>query len=183
MTEDADGAYGSFRLYDGPHLPKVRSMLAESHTGLSIEFTDVAAPVVDGSLRRRRQINVSHVTATPIPAYPSAGILAMRAAGDVDVAAGTPNLDRVRAMLADLKPALARARRVMPGTDRRAGTKGRRRVARARVPGRPTRIVRGTDASVRATRRRSQRAPPGDTTGTRRRRDERSGGTDARIRR
>jgi len=100
LTErDGDGAFGRFRLYEGAHLDKVRSMLEQSHKGLSIEFTDVVPPHVSGSLRQRVQINVSHVTATPIPVYESAGILAMRSVEN-PLAGGTPNLDRVRAMLA-----------------------------------------------------------------------------------
>jgi len=100
LTERDGGAYGRFKLYDDPtRLDKVRSMLAESHTGLSIEFTDVAPPIIDGNLRRRRQIHISHVTATPIPVYSSAKILAVRS--DDDPLGGTPNLDRVRALLAE----------------------------------------------------------------------------------
>ena len=102
LVEHDDGAYGSFRLYPTADLEKVRAMLGESHTGLSIEFTDIAAPVVDGSLRRRRQINIDAVSATPIPVYESAGILAMRAGDPLD--GPTPNLERVRAMLAELNP-------------------------------------------------------------------------------
>jgi hypothetical protein len=88
-------------------------MLAESHTGLSIEFSDVAAPLVDGALRRRRQINIDAVTATPIPVYASAGILAMRAGDALD--GPTPNLERVRAMLAELNPTPAPVGDTMTG--------------------------------------------------------------------
>lgn len=101
MTESDSGVDTTFRLYDDPaRLDKVRSMLAESHTGLSIEFDDVAPPRVDGALRQRRQINVTAVTATPVPVYASARVLAVRADEDPLAAAGTPNLDRVRALLA-----------------------------------------------------------------------------------
>lgn len=102
LTERDDGAYGAFKLYPTADLEKVRAMLGESHTGLSVEFTDIAAPLVDGALRRRRQINVDAVTATPIPVYASAGILAMRAVGE-PLDGPTPNLERVRAMLAELE--------------------------------------------------------------------------------
>lgn len=104
MNEEDDGAYGTFRLYDGPHLPKVRSMLMESHKGLSVEFSDVATPVISngGALRQRRQINVAHVTATPIPIYEAAGILAMRDGDAMDM--GTPNLDAALALLAEFRP-------------------------------------------------------------------------------
>lgn len=101
MAEDEDGVNGTFRLYDDPaHLDKVRSMLTESHTGMSIEFDDVAAPLIEGDLRRRRQINVSAVTATPVPVYASARLV-VRADDDPLAGAGTPNLDRVRQMLAE----------------------------------------------------------------------------------
>lgn len=101
MTEDGDGVNTTFRLYDDPvRLDKVRSMLAESHTGLSIEFDDTAAPRIDGDLRQRRQINVSAVTATPVAVYSNARVLAIRAEDDPLAAAGTPNLDRVRQMIA-----------------------------------------------------------------------------------
>lgn len=104
MAEDDGGVNGTFRLYADPvRLDKVRSMLAESHTGMSIEFDDVGSPP-EGPLRRRRQINVTAVTATPIPVYSSARLV-LRAEDDVLEAAGTPNLDRVREMLAGLKPA------------------------------------------------------------------------------
>lgn len=101
LEEADDGAFGGFRLYDGPQLPKIRSMLAESHQGLSIEFDDVVDPIVSGSLRQRRQINIGAVTATPIPIYEGARVLAVRANDDALEAAGTPNLDQVRAMLAE----------------------------------------------------------------------------------
>jgi len=99
---DDDGAWGTFKLYDGPQLPKVRSMLEESHKGLSIEFTDMAPPLIHDGVVRRRQINISHCTATPIPVYEAAGIVAIRSAED-PLASGTPNLDRVRAMIAEWK--------------------------------------------------------------------------------
>lgn len=102
MAEDETGVNGTFRLYDDPvRLDKVRSMLTESHTGLSIEFDDVAAPRIAGMLRQRRQINIGAVTATPIPVYASARVLAVRAEDDPLTGAGTPNLDRVRELLAE----------------------------------------------------------------------------------
>jgi hypothetical protein len=103
LLEDETGVDGIFRLHADPwRLDKVRSMLTESHTGFSIEFVDHSPPKIEGNLRRRRQIHISAVTATPIPVYASARILAVRADGDPLTSAGTPNLDRVRAMLADV---------------------------------------------------------------------------------
>jgi phage head maturation protease len=99
LTEVDDGAHGAFRLYDGAQLGKVRDMLATSHNGLSVEFSDIAAPVVEGPLRQRRQINVLAVTATPTPVYDDARVLSVRAEDNPLGLAATPNLDRVRAML------------------------------------------------------------------------------------
>ena len=103
LLEADGGVDATFRLHADPwRLDKIRSMLDESHTGLSIEFTDHVPPKIEGALRRRRQIHISAVTATPIPVYSSARILAVRADENPLDAAGTPNLDRVRALLADV---------------------------------------------------------------------------------
>lgn len=105
LSEQNDGAYGTFTMYEGPQLAKARSMLAESHGGLSIEFVDVAPPLVNGDLRQRRQINIDAVTATPVPVYASASILALRAdaPGTIPALGSTPNLDAVAALLAELR--------------------------------------------------------------------------------
>lgn len=101
MVEDAQGVNASFRLYDDPgRLDKVRSMLHESHTGLSIEFDDRAAPLIDGTLRQRRMIEVFAVTATAVPIYPSARVLSMRGGNSPMADMSTPNLDQVRDILA-----------------------------------------------------------------------------------
>jgi hypothetical protein len=97
LTEQADGAYARLKLVPQRDLEKVRALLQESHTGLSVEFIDKRAPRVAGSLRQRVQVHVSAITATPVPLYAEAGILAMR--GAEEVTTGTPNLDRVRHML------------------------------------------------------------------------------------
>ena len=101
LDERSDGAYGSFELYaEGDKLTHVRSILSKSHGGLSVEFFDIVPPIVDGPLRQRRQIHVQAVTATPIPVYKEAGILAMRSDDPKHVLGATPNLDRARALLA-----------------------------------------------------------------------------------
>lgn len=102
LEERGDGAWGTFRLYEGAHLPKVRSMLAESHKGLSIEFIDAAPPLISGDLRQRRQINMSAVTATPIPVYAEAGIVSVRAEDSPDMTS-TPNLAELDRILAELR--------------------------------------------------------------------------------
>jgi hypothetical protein len=103
LDERRDGVYGTFELYDeGPPLARVRSILSKSHTGLSIEFRDVVAPIIEGSTRKRRQIHVDAVSATPVPVYETAGILAMRSDGLVDALGATPRLDQTRALLQSL---------------------------------------------------------------------------------
>jgi HK97 family phage prohead protease len=99
LAEKDDGAWGTFRLYEGHDLPKYQSMLRESHDGLSVEFIDVTHTPPTGPRRERRQVHIFAVTATPIPAYNGARIMAMREGDPLELA--TPNLDRVKAMLAD----------------------------------------------------------------------------------
>jgi phage head maturation protease len=102
LSEADDGAHGSFRLYDGPQLAKARDMLNSSHNGLSVEFSDRVAPQIEGDLRRRVQINLFAVTATPVPVYDTARVLSVRGDDDPLAALGTPNLDRVQAILASM---------------------------------------------------------------------------------
>lgn len=104
LVEGDDGAYATFRLHRDPRrIDKIRSMLATSHNGFSIGFDDWPAPLT-GALRRHRQITIGEVTATAIPVYATAGIMAVRAGEDpLDI--GTPRLDAVRAMIEAWKPA------------------------------------------------------------------------------
>lgn len=105
IEERDDGVWGTFELYRDAHLDKVRSMLRTSHTGLSVEFADHRPPVVEDGIVGRRQIILRGVAATPTPCYLGAMIASVRAedlAGAVDM--GTPNLDRLDALLADLGP-------------------------------------------------------------------------------
>ena len=48
MRSENDGAYAAFRLYPGNDLPKIKGMLRESHTGLSVNFADRRAPKLIG---------------------------------------------------------------------------------------------------------------------------------------
>jgi hypothetical protein len=73
-----DGGWCDFRLYNGAQLDKVRSMLEESHRGLSVMFDDVVAPKVIDGVRSRVQIKIAHVAATPMPVYDGALITAIR---------------------------------------------------------------------------------------------------------
>lgn len=106
LREDDDAAYAVMRLYDGAHLPKVRSMLEESHTGLSVSFRDTAAPKVDNGIICRTQVHIWHVAATPAPAYDEARILAIRngtLVEESDEYAHFPKLDEVRAWLDEMR--------------------------------------------------------------------------------
>lgn len=106
LTSEDDGAYASFRLYDGNDLPKVRSMLSESHTGLSINFGDIRPPKLLDGVVSRVQVAIDHVAATPVPVYSGAGITSMRSADGTDMGS-TPLLNDVRAFLAQMKGASA----------------------------------------------------------------------------
>lgn len=102
LRSEDDGAYATFRLYDGNDLPKVRSMLQESHTGLSINFGDVRPPKLIDGIVSRVQVAIDHVAATPVPVYANAGITSMRSIDGTQVD-GTPNLNSVRSLLLELK--------------------------------------------------------------------------------
>lgn len=102
MRSEPDGAYATFKLYPGNDLEKVKGMLRESHTGLSINFADYRPPKLIDDVVSRVQVIIDSVAATPTPAYSGAGITAMRSfAGEM--VNETPELDRVKAMLAELK--------------------------------------------------------------------------------
>lgn len=102
-----DGAYASFRLYESQDLPKVQSMLRESHTGLSVFFFDRVEPKVVDGVTQRVQVSLGHVCATPLPAYNGAKILTMREAREHESNGGTPLLDEVKGYLQALKGATA----------------------------------------------------------------------------
>lgn len=93
-----DGAYATFRLYDDTNIVKIRSILNESHTGLSIAFKDTREPKLLDGVVSRVQVFVGHVAATPSPAYATAGISSMRSTDETPMAV-TPSLDDVKAWL------------------------------------------------------------------------------------
>ena len=74
---------------------------------MSVQFGDRVPPIVtekDGdTLIQHRQINIFHVAATPIPAYAGAGITEMREEDLEALVMGTPNIDAVEKMLAELR--------------------------------------------------------------------------------
>ena len=98
LRDEDDGAYASFRLYDDARITKIRSVLTESHTGLSISFRDVRTPRIVNDIVQRVQVFVSHVAATPSPAYQNAGILALRSNDECEPV--TPLLNGVKEWLA-----------------------------------------------------------------------------------
>jgi phage head maturation protease len=95
---DNDGGWADFRLYNGPQLDKARSMLEESHSGLSVMFDDIAAPRLLNGIRSRVQIAIAHVAATAFPAYRGAAIASMR---DSAASSDAPTIDEI-----DDRPAL-----------------------------------------------------------------------------
>ena len=94
-----DGAYGTFRLYDDANIIKIRSMLQESHTGLSVKFRDIREPKLIDGVVSRVQVFIAHVAATPAPAYANAAIGSIRSNQVVETP--RPALDDVRAWLAE----------------------------------------------------------------------------------
>lgn len=102
MRSEADGAYAGFRLYPGAQLEKVKGMLRESHTGLSVNFGDFRPPKVINDVVSRVQVILDSVAATPTPAYSGAGIMSMRSFQG-EMLNETPNLASVRQMLSELR--------------------------------------------------------------------------------
>jgi HK97 family phage prohead protease len=98
LTDDDDGAYATFRLYDDEKLTKIRSVLTESHNGLSVMFRDTRPAKVINGVISRVQVHVAHVAATPRPAYANAGIDSIRA-GETTPVIETPLLNDVRRWL------------------------------------------------------------------------------------
>lgn len=100
LRSEDDGAWGSFRLYDDERMTKIRSVLTESHTGLSISFRDTRAPKLIDGVVSHVQVHVGHVAATPAPAYPSASIASLRATQGPMADDYHPSLDGIKAWLA-----------------------------------------------------------------------------------
>jgi len=90
----AAGLVARFTLRHRDNLDLVRSMLAESHTGLSVQAIIRRSKVRADGVVERLQAHLVNVAAVPMPAYAGAGITAMRAADD-DRPAPTPMLDAV----------------------------------------------------------------------------------------
>lgn len=99
MRSEDDGAYAAFRLYDAENIMKIRSILTESHTGLSIKFADIREPKVIDGVVSRVQVHVSHVAATPAPAYVGAGVQSLRSETGLELVEHKPLLNEVKAWL------------------------------------------------------------------------------------
>ena len=120
VFEEADGAYGSFRLYKAD-ADKAREMIRESHKGLSVEFEPMRSALDDEGIILRQRVHLRRVGIVPEGAYRGAEVLAVREADHEaeasesvggELLVGTPHLDAVRADLAELRRgALDRLRR------------------------------------------------------------------------
>lgn len=97
LNETDDGGYATFRLYDDDRIVKVRSVLTESHSGLSVMFRDTRPPKVIDGVVSRVQVHIGHVAATPTPAYAMAGIESLRSNGSPVME--SPKLQSVREWL------------------------------------------------------------------------------------
>lgn len=106
LNDEDDGAYATFRLYDDERITKIRSVLSESHTGLSVSFRDIRPPKDIGGVISRVQVGINHVAATPRPAYANARIESLRNDGENTVL-DTPRLNDVREWLQSQRPTVA----------------------------------------------------------------------------
>lgn len=98
LRSEDDGAYASFRLYEDDRITKIRSVLTESHRGLSVKFCDTRTPKVIDGVVSRVQVHVAHVAATPMPAYKGALIESIRESGN-HLVEDHPKIDDVKAWL------------------------------------------------------------------------------------
>lgn len=103
IWQTKEGAVAEFALAKGRDLEKVRSILEDSHNGLSVKFRDIAKPKLIDGIVSRVQVYVDHVAATPMPAYTGAIITGMRDSDEGDMVFPTPALDEVSAWLETAK--------------------------------------------------------------------------------
>ena len=98
VTSTPAGLACRFGLYPTANLDLVRAMLAETHTGLSVECAVHKSRVRDDGIVERRVVELVGVAATPTPAYAGAGITALRADAAADqLDRPTPALDAIAA--------------------------------------------------------------------------------------
>ena len=78
LTEEADGAYGTFRLADTDRAREALSLARDGIlTGLSVGFTGIEARAGKGS-RTHTKARLMETSLVTFPAYPQAGVLAVR---------------------------------------------------------------------------------------------------------
>ncbi len=97
-----DGAYGVFRLYQRADLDLVRSIIEETHRGLSVGFKALVSKVVDGVVHYRK-VHLDHVAVTPTPAYAGAVVTAVREDGLAVPELERPRLQEALALFPDLR--------------------------------------------------------------------------------
>lgn len=89
------GLSARFGLHDRADLDLIRSMLEQSHRGLSIEARLHKSRVRADGVVERRVVELVNVAAVPAGAYVGAGITAMRGAAG-ELPRPTPTLDAIR---------------------------------------------------------------------------------------
>lgn len=91
FREEPDGLLGWFRLYDST-AGKARDVLGSSHRSLSVGFTSItprAGTETGGTLVERVSVALRHAAAVPQGQYAEARILALRAAEEPHMTAGS----------------------------------------------------------------------------------------------
>lgn len=81
-----EGLWGRFKL-DRSRIDIARDVLSTSHKGFSVSFLSLvpkAHTERSGDLVQRRSVHLVHVAAVSVPAYASAGVLALRDDGSPD---------------------------------------------------------------------------------------------------
>lgn len=78
MRDEPEGPYVRFRLYERDDINFVRSVLRESHDGLSIDYGCRVRRTRPDGVIEPLGIHVFAVAATPTPTYATARIMAMR---------------------------------------------------------------------------------------------------------
>ena len=91
LEETEAGLRALFTLYPS-EAEKAREIIGETHKGLSVGFFTVKARPNDDGVIVRTEARLDHVAVTPVPAYESARVLALREQpGTLE----TPHLDQV----------------------------------------------------------------------------------------
>ena len=108
LTEEDDGAYGTFRLADTDRAREARSLAADGIlTGLSVGFTGIEARAGKGS-RTHTKANLMEVSLVTFPAYAQAGVLAVRQEERMEEPVNEEIVEEVSTETLDLAPLNAR---------------------------------------------------------------------------